>query len=152
MEKKLILPSIKWREWQDPFRPVVEAYNKAMDNDDLEDNDEDGDGWKNKYKAKYKGPVLVGNFGYIPLSEATLPSTQWTFWVGDCNFDITREIYDAMVNTSGVDIFRQWTRYRFWLGVGSNFESADVKKEIEENAFKAASFGSRVSKGIQLPR
>lgn len=130
--------TIKWRDWEDPFRPIVNEYKDSIDDLD-EEEEEDNDAWKNKNKKKtYKGPVIVGGFGVIPIREETLPSTLWKFYVGDVNFEITNNVYEAIITTPGVDIFKQWTRYRFWLGVGTNFEPADVQKAVEANAIKAS--------------
>lgn len=144
--------TIKWRDWEDPFRPVVNDYKDALESGEIED-EEDEDAWRNKNKRKtYKGPVIVGGFGVIPVREETLPSTLWKFYVGDVNFEITPKVYDAIMKTPGVDIFKQWTRYRIWLGVGSNFEPADVQKAVEENAIKASGIERRVRKGLSVSR
>lgn len=137
-------PSILWRDWKDPLRSVLEDYEENHQDD--EDEDDDGDSWKRKGKPSktFKGPLLAGSFGLIPLREDNLPSNSWKFFVGNLNFPITYKVYRAMKNTEGVDIFKQWTRYRIWLGVGTNFEPADVKKAVEENAIKASGKRPRI--------
>jgi hypothetical protein len=53
-------------------------------------------------------------------------------WIGHSNFDITESIKDKLEKTSGVEVLKIQSRYRFFIGVGRMFEFQDVRKNIEK--------------------
>lgn len=53
-------------------------------------------------------------------------------WIGHSNFDITESIKNKLEKTSGVEVLKIQSRYRFFIGVGRMFEFQDVRKNIEK--------------------
>lgn len=136
--------SIKWRKWTDPLKPPLDEHRRRrrLMRRQAKDPDENPDWWKKKKPFDesdlYRGPVIAGPYGVIPLFEESMPSKLWNFWVGDLNFDLTEAVFDAIDATPGVDVLRQWSRYRIWVGVGENFDEQAVRAEVEKNAVAAA--------------
>jgi len=69
------------------------------------------------------------------LKEAAVLAS-FDCWIGHSNFDITETIKDELEETSGVEVLKIQSRYRFFIGVGKMFDFQDVRKEIESNLLK----------------
>jgi hypothetical protein len=129
--------SIIWRRWQDPLYPLVEAYEPEEDEEDYDFKkaiESFGGDKENKYKQKYDawgGPIMMGPHGIVPLMESNLPGTLYNFWVGDTNFDLTKNLRSTIARVPGVESLDVFTRYRFRLGVGRAFDQAKVKASVE---------------------
>ena len=65
------------------------------------------------------------------IKEAAVLSN-FDCWIGHSNFDITESIKDKLEKTSGVEVLKIQSRYRFFIGVGRMFEFQDVRKNIEK--------------------
>tara|TARA_R100000406_G_scaffold7987_1_gene5419 strand:+ start:6446 stop:6877 length:432 start_codon:yes stop_codon:yes gene_type:complete len=65
------------------------------------------------------------------LKEAAVLSS-FDCWIGHSNFDITESIKNKLEKTSGVEVLKIQSRYRFFIGVGRMFEFQDVRKNIEK--------------------
>tara|TARA_R100000995_G_scaffold70108_1_gene38698 strand:- start:604 stop:1032 length:429 start_codon:yes stop_codon:yes gene_type:complete len=69
------------------------------------------------------------------LKEAAVLSS-FDCWIGHSNFNITETIKNELEKTSGVEVLKIQSRYRFFIGVGRMFDFQDVRKEIESNLLK----------------
>jgi hypothetical protein len=115
---------ILFSKWVDPFRVAIEEHKEK--------------GWKDTYSylenpgqvGVYQGPMIVGPIGFIPVNELNSPSKNFNLWVGHCSFDLDEPTIKRMMEVPGVEIFRVWTRYRFWLGIGKAFEEEEVKRAV----------------------
>lgn len=62
--------------------------------------------------------------------------TNFDCWVGHTNFDITNETKKILDTTSGVEVLKIFSRYRFFIGVGKMFKFQDVRNSIEKQLLK----------------
>ncbi len=122
--------TVEFRRWNDPFIP--EEHHE-------EDELKDGYDWDGpKKQSNYRGIYAATPAGFFPLSEANLPSRQFSFWMGDTNFDLDRTVVDAAKAVPGVEILQVQTRYRFWLGIGRAFHDERVKAAVRKAMVKGA--------------
>lgn len=136
MKNKII-----WSKWVDPF---VINPEKPYDRKSEEDDDFISD-----YKPTFDGPkesddhfptgklsglgnVIVGPMGIIPLTEYSIPSKVFNFWMIHTNFDISKKIKDQIQAVPGVETLNVYTRYRARIGIGKAFDPGEVKLEIEK--------------------
>lgn len=115
---------IIWEDWKDPFLAAVNEHKEKGWMDSYDHLDKPGQ------MGVYQGPVVMGAAGMIPLNELNCPSRNFRLYVGHTSFNLSQRVANKMVGVPGVEIFRIWTRYRFWLGVGRAFDSKQVKNEI----------------------
>lgn len=122
---------VDFRRWQDPFMPE-ERFDEGDELDDGYSSDEFG-----RKQTPYRGTYAITPVGLFPLSDANLPSRQFSFWVGDTNFDIDDTVLRAAERVPGVEILQAMTRYRFWLGIGRSFHDERVKESVRKAMIKA---------------
>jgi len=65
------------------------------------------------------------------LKEASVLAS-FDCWVGHTNFDITPSIKDKLEKTTGIEVLKIQSRYRFFVGVGKMFDFKQVRKNIED--------------------
>jgi hypothetical protein len=132
--------SIIWKKWRDPVAPllkgkIVEPYEPDEDEFDpayVDARDTFGyDDRPNPYEEElqggYKGPVVVGPIGLVPLNEANLPSSLFNFWMGYTTFEVTDDLEDAIERVDGVETLDVFTRYRFRVAVGRAHDDKKVR-------------------------
>lgn len=129
--------SIMWLKWSDPLAHLIDKHKEDSD-DKLESarnsylTDDDNYYKFNEDSRGQTGPALLGPNGIIPLQESTLPGKLYNFWVGHTNFGITNDIRDQIAAVEGVETLDIFTRYRFRMSVGKNFEQEAVKAAVEQ--------------------
>ena len=74
--------------------------------------------------------------GLVPLTEYTIPSKIFNFWVAHTNFSITDAVAQIVDEAEGVETLDIFTRYRMRIGVGHVFDSQLVKSHIEQLLYK----------------
>jgi len=74
--------------------------------------------------------LLYTPYGVVPL-DSNLNQLE-DCWVGHTNFTISRTHEAILDKIEGVEIFKPFSRYRFLIGVGKLFNSADVKFRIQK--------------------
>lgn len=140
---------IKWEEWRDPFGrdidksddwPEIERNFKEKNVELFSDEDVDisPDDMVHPLDPKNRPIHIVATpMGIVPMTDNTMPSKVFNFWVGHTNFTITPQIEDVIKKVDGVEVLRVMSRYRLQLGVGKLFQEMEVFKCIE-NAVKDA--------------
>jgi hypothetical protein len=136
--------SIIWKPWNDPVAPllkgkVVEPYEPEEDEFDpayvtARDTfgaDDRPSPYGEELQGGYKGPIVVGPIGLVPIQEANLPSSLFNFWMGHTTFRLTGNHEDAIEGVDGVETLDVFTPYRFRVGVGRAFDDRKVRKAIE---------------------
>ncbi|MFW9881900.1 MAG: hypothetical protein ACFFG0_53230 [Candidatus Thorarchaeota archaeon] len=73
--------------------------------------------------------MFITPFGYLINNEGN-PIKDLKFWVGDTNFDLT-VTGDIISKISGVDLYRQISKYKFAIMIGKLFDEEVVKDNIE---------------------
>lgn len=115
----------KFIKWHSQHLEFDTLSNKLVEEEDLDYDDEvDEDGEKTVR-------VLQTPFGNVEISDKYNPLRQFKLWIGHTNFTIGNEVSNKIKRIEGVEIFKPYTRYRFYLGVGDCFEFSEVRRKIE---------------------
>ena len=77
-------------------------------------------------------------FGVLPLTEQSLASSYFKFWVGHTNFKITYSFYKIISNIEGVETLDVFSPYRFRISVGKLFRDRDVMNHIRKSMISYA--------------
>ena len=124
MDKK-----IQWLKWEDPL--IVKNNEEDLDLRSHKDSFKEFEENEERHVR-----LVLGPYGLLPLNENAITGKLYKLWVGHCNFDITESVKEKIESVDGVEIFRVWTRYRFWLGVGNLFDDHKVQQNIEHKLIK----------------
>ena len=76
---------------------------------------------------------IMTPFGIMPLTEQSLASQHFKFWVGHANFKLTDRVYHVVGNTPGVETLDILTPYRFRIAIGKMFVDRDVMSTVRTN-------------------
>ena len=111
---------VAWERWQDPF---------DIPNDEEEESFGESIPYEDS-KRPMKG--VVTQMGVMPITEYSMPSRVFNFWIGHTNFSINKDIHKIIDNIEGVETLDVFTRYRFRIGIGKLFRSIDVRRAIDK--------------------
>ncbi len=123
--------AISWSKYEDirsQFQPIP---------NELKEED------SNLEESPSQTPAILTSFGMLPLYEGNLASDNFDFWIMYTNFDITKEVVQALLPIKGVESIEPLTRYRARIGfpIGEMvqdgkrvrmFDVTQIKKEIEK--------------------
>lgn len=144
INKKII-----WERWIDPFCSNISDFYPDSILKDKKDNEEksfleqeqeninpilsydDPSPYELLGKGKYKGKVIFTPVGILPIMDHHYVSNNFNLWIGNTNFDITSDIALQIESVVGVETLEIYTRYRFRIGIGKAFDSAEVKTLIQ---------------------
>ena len=132
MEKQ---PLIMWQKWVDPFGNDDDE-SKWMDYEsDIPSDSMLGDVSESP-PSKKTIKVIASPMGLIPYSEHTASSKIFNFWTGHTNFNLSKDIVDAIEAIDGVETLDIFTRYRFRIGIGKCFDDSTVMNDINHHLYK----------------
>ena len=129
---------IVWQKWFDPFGsddsppniPYSENHDEESDSSDVEDSH------FRDISSSQPMRAISTPMGLIPYTENTACSKIFNFWVGHTNFNLTRQVVEIIEDTDGVETLDIFTRYRFRIAIGKNFDDARVMKAINDQVYK----------------
>ena len=75
---------------------------------------------------------IVTPFGVLPLTEQTMASKSFKFWVGHSNFKLTKAFYKVIGGHPGIETLDILTPYRFRIAVGKMFVDRDVMTGVRD--------------------
>jgi hypothetical protein len=137
---------IVWQKWMDPFGsddddPLSQDYDHEPEflndqSDDQTSKYDDKIDEKPKDYKKHAIRVMATPMGIIPITENTVSSKIFNFWIGHTNFNITKKIAQIIEDTPGVETLDIFTRYRFRIAIGKVFTDSIVMREINENVYE----------------
>ena len=135
MEKNIPIPSgydVYWEKWIDAYEADID-----MDLEDKEmEKDEFGlffEGVPEEEQNSIKSiQTIFTPFGVLPLTEHSLASTYFKFWVGHSNFKITVSTNALISKVEGVESLDIFTPYRFRIAVGKLFRDRDVMSKVKD--------------------
>ena len=119
---------VYWEKW-------IDAYEEHTEDIDIE---EEETGYEEEMFAE-KLPLMnhiksiMTPFGIMPLTEQSLSSQHFKFWVGHSNFKLTDNVYKVVGNTPGVETLDILTPYRFRIAIGKMFVDRDVMSTVRNN-------------------
>jgi len=105
----------------------VSETDLDLDDDELDDFDEEE-------LQSFAKPVqtILTPFGILPLTEQTLASTHFKFWVGHSNFKLLDSYYESIEMCAGVESVDILTPYRFRIAIGKLFKDRDVMGSVRD--------------------
>jgi hypothetical protein len=74
--------------------------------------------------------TIMTPFGILPLTEQSLASSHFKFWVGHTNFKLFENYIEIIESCDGVESVNVFTPYRFRISVGKMFTDRDVMNDI----------------------
>lgn len=78
-------------------------------------------------------PIMVRTpLGAFSPYEQMTPNKMFDCWVLHTNFDITETDIDALDEVDGIEVLKQITRYRVFVGIGKRFSMTQVRPSIEK--------------------
>jgi hypothetical protein len=129
--KDIPIPSgneVYWEKW-------IDAYEEHTEDIEIE---EEEIGYEEEIFAE-KLPLMnhiksiMTPFGIMPLTEQSLASQHFKFWVGHSNFKLTDNVFNVVGNTPGVETLDILTPYRFRIAIGKMFVDRDVMSTVRNN-------------------
>ena len=135
MEKKIPIPrgyNVYWEKWVDAYESDIEGEfeEKTVEKDEM------GlffEGVSEEEPQNIKSiQTIFTPFGVLPLTEHSLASTYFKFWVGHTNFKITTAFHSLISKVEGVESLDIFTPYRFRIAVGKLFRDRDVMSNIKD--------------------
>ena len=128
---------IYWEKWMDAFEAAEETLDTTTFDSEEEEGYLDSDP---ELGAEYTDPQqfvpvkgVMTPYGMLPLTDDTLASRKFKFWVGHSNFRLTEDYYGVIGPTEGVETLDILTPYRFRIGVGKMFVDRNVMSNVRDN-------------------
>lgn len=125
---------IYWEKWTDAYQfngiPKNNNFEPDPYDDDVVTYEQDGEVSFNQFEKPIK--TILTPFGILPLTEQSLASTYFKFWVGHTNFKINSDIVNLISKCDGVEALNILSPYRFRIAVGKMFKDRDVMHQIRQ--------------------
>ena len=140
------LPSghdIYWEKWLDAFESSMEPPQSFSAEDSEEEWTQSDTPWEAGESAGFDNeeemmeqfmPIkgVMTPYGMLPITDDTLASRKFKFWVGHANFRLTEDYYNVIGATKGVETLDILTPYRFRIAVGKMFIDRDVMSSVRD--------------------
>lgn len=114
----------------------IDSFNTIDDNSDIiqEDNEEYMSHYTEEQIPYFKYPIktVMTPFGLLPLTEKSLASKQFKFWVGHTNFPLYDSHIHAIGHCYGVETVDRITPYRFRIAVAKLCKDSEVKDGVRQ--------------------
>tara|TARA_R100000656_G_C3935115_1_gene125679 strand:- start:62 stop:514 length:453 start_codon:yes stop_codon:yes gene_type:complete len=124
---------IYWEKWMDAFEEVQDDFPMSLQ-DEEELTSEPYDVEEDPPETSSMVPVqgVMTPYGMLPITDDTLASRKFKFWVGHSNFRLTEAYYNVIGPTEGVETLDILTPYRFRIGVGKMFVDRNVMVTVRD--------------------
>ena len=123
---------VYWEKWIDAFDAEEEQYEEdiseieqALTNEELVEH------VQNIQSVSHIRSIMTP-FGVLPLTEQTMASKSFKFWVGHSNFKLTEIFYKVIGEHPGIETLDILTPYRFRIAVGKMFIDRDVMTSVRD--------------------
>lgn len=123
--------TVDFVKWRDPMVPA-DLYDEFYppDEDGYEETRAAFADHERPRPTPYRGPLVAGPTGFVPLTDANAPGRNYKFWTAHTNFVLTDGDVARLNGVDGVEVLRVFTRYRFWFAVGQAFPDEPVKAAV----------------------
>jgi|TARA_Y100000310_G_C20700711_1_gene829620 hypothetical protein len=139
MSENIPIPTgynVYWEKWVDAYETNVEVLDYEEDEEEIfgdEGLDLSFHAPEEDFEKNVKSiQTIFTPFGMMPLTEHSLASKYFKFWVGHTNFAITHAFHSIISNMEGVETLDVFTPYRFRISVGKLFRDRDVMARIKD--------------------
>jgi len=123
---------IYWERWIDAYNNEEINASRKLYNDAVEEAEMDMEEEMVEEVPFFSQPVktIMTPFGVLPLTEQSLASNHFKFWVGHSNFKLLEDFRDIIENCKGVESLDIMTPYRFRIAIGKMFIDRNVMNDI----------------------
>ena len=121
---------VYWEKWIDAYEEQTVAIESEEEESVYEEEEEM---LAEKFALMSNIKSIMTPFGIMPLTEQSLASQHFKFWVGHANFKLTDRVYHVVGNTPGVETLDILTPYRFRIAIGKMFVDRDVMSTVRTN-------------------
>jgi|694.fasta_scaffold00435_62 hypothetical protein len=118
-----ILQNIAMKHLGDEIDSDIE--DSVEDDEDIDDDDD----YEDQSSILQVGPM-------VPVTEKLMEDiamlSSFDCWIGHTNFDLTHSTKDVLNKVPGVELLKIFSRYRFFIGIGTMFDFTKVRNDIEK--------------------
>lgn len=138
---------VYWEPWVDAYdneevasakKMFEEEFDKQMEmiakEEGFEDEDEDIDIDYGDSISMFEKPIktIMTPFGVLPLTETSLASNHFKFWIGHTNFKLLNSHQEVIEGCDGVETLDILTPYRFRIAAAKLFRDRDVMHNVRK--------------------
>ena len=123
---------VYWEKWIDAFEEVDEELASEITEIEEALNSEELIEQEQLFQSVSHIKSIVTPFGVLPLTEYTMASKYFKFWVGHSNFKLTEIFYKIIGQHPGIETLDILTPYRFRIAVGKLFVDRDVMTSVRD--------------------
>lgn len=141
-EQQVPIPSghdVYWEKWIDAYNNEDTKKLKTMVEDPI--YDDGGMMLEDAFSQPIK--TILTPFGALPLTEQSLASNHFKFWVGHCNFKLFERYYAIIAACDGVEAIDILTPYRFRIAIGKLFQDRQVMDTVRKTLLGATNHESK---------
>lgn len=123
---------VYWEKWIDAFEEGDEELANEITEIEEALNSEELIEQEQLFQSISHIKSIVTPFGVLPLTEHTMASKYFKFWVGHSNFKLTEIFYKIIGQHPGIETLDILTPYRFRIAVGKLFVDRDVMTSVRD--------------------
>ena len=147
MSENIPIPSgydVYWEKWVDAYESDIETIDMTHEKFEEDEKSDFGIDFQSfEEEDAIELPMktiqtIFTPFGVLPLTEQSLASSYFKFWVGHTNFKITYSFYKIISNIEVVETLDVFSPYRFRISVGKLFRDRDVMNHIRKSMISYA--------------
>jgi hypothetical protein len=124
---------VYWEKWIDAFEEEDESLSEAVSEAEEQLTNEELLENEHLFHEVSHVRSIVTPFGILPLTEQTMASKHFKFWVGHANFKLTEDFYTVIGQHPGIETLDILTPYRFRIAVGKMFTDRDVMSGVRND-------------------
>lgn len=120
------------QQFQEYLEDMLEGKEEFVEEDEAQPPQEQVD--LGDELSMFEKPIktIITPFGVLPLTETSLASTHFKFWVGHTNFKILDSYIELIEACPGVETIDVLTPYRFRIAIGKLFRDRDVMHAVKK--------------------
>ena len=128
---------VYWEKWVDVYQEEIDEIDQALSEfEDLQDLEYDIDPeMMEKLESMANMPsikTIMTPFGMMPLTEQSLASNHFKFWVGHTNFKLLKKHSKIIGSVEGIESVDILTPYRFRISVAILFVDRDAMAKVRK--------------------
>tara|TARA_R110002050_G_scaffold83168_4_gene177734 strand:- start:2853 stop:3293 length:441 start_codon:yes stop_codon:yes gene_type:complete len=129
---------VYWEKWVDAYQSEIDEIDQALEQfEDLQGLEYDIDPeTMEKLEAMSNMPsikTIMTPFGMMPLTEQSLASSHFKFWVGHTNFKLLNAHRKTIGSVAGIETMDILTPYRFRIAVAKLFVDREVMSKVRKS-------------------
>tara|TARA_R110000751_G_scaffold91721_1_gene179830 strand:- start:2001 stop:2441 length:441 start_codon:yes stop_codon:yes gene_type:complete len=129
---------VYWEKWVDAYESEMDEIDRAIEEfEDLAGLEYEIDHeTMEKLESMANVPsikTIMTPFGMMPLTEQSLASSHFKFWVGHTNFKLLKGHCKTIGSVAGIETMDILTPYRFRIAVAKLFVDREVMSRVRKS-------------------